>query len=187
MALRVTRVRSSPRRKGRRDIYKSKGDVDFISSPRKMRINRAKIPSTILEILLEKWKTGGRNRYTYVQRPPHDRPSWIKRRNNVSSRNRFWDRSIRKKGILFNAKHRFFFNIHSRIFLSSIEINLRQREEIAFATKKRIWRKKEGDFFFTTLGISRNFQENNNIERNLDEIHEKEKEGKRKKEMTSKR
>lgn len=54
MALRVTRVRSSPRRKGRRDIYKSKGDVDFISSPRKMRINRAKIPSTTLEILLEK-------------------------------------------------------------------------------------------------------------------------------------
>lgn len=187
MALRVTRVRSSPRRKGRRDIYKSKGDVDFISSPRKMRINRAKIPSTILEILLEKWKTGGRNRYTYVQRPPHDRPSWIKRRNNVSSPNRFWDRSIRKKGILFNAKHRFFFLIS---ILESFFLQLRSifgNEKKSHLRRRSGYEGRKKAIFFTTLGISRNFQENNNIERNLDEIREKEKEGKRKKEMTSKR
>lgn len=122
-----------------------------------MRIkDRAKIPST------KSWNPSRKMKNNVEEiviriisiNPPHGRPSWIRGRNDVGSSNRIFFAIVRfarkefcsMRSIVFFSFF-FFFNIHSRIFLSSIEINLRQREEIAFATKKRIWRKKEGDFF----------------------------------------
>lgn len=88
-----------------------------------------------------------------------------------------------------------FCSMRSIVFflISILESFFLQLRSIFGNEKKSHLRRRSGyegrkkAIFFTTLGISRNFQENNNIERNLDEIREKEKEGKRKKEMTSKR
>lgn len=53
-----------------------------------MRINRAKVSSTetFFKVLLEKWKTGGRNRYTRSTCPSHGRHLEQGGETNVSSR-----------------------------------------------------------------------------------------------------
>lgn len=95
----------------------------------------------------------------------------------------------------FDSQERNFVQCEASFFflISILESFFLQLRSIFGNEKKSHLRRRSGyegrkkAIFFTTLGISRNFQENNNIERNLDEIREKEKEGKRKKEMTSKR